>query len=405
MLQQIWNEIQQKKFSFFLFKVGRFFEKGSYIDRSNDKSLYQYMQDKKQKYYKIARYLISRFQYNEHRASQEEKDFLWQEICKEANRQQDLRRKRIWTISIGVAASIFIAFISTPSIISFLEKNGGIEDIASQMLALSDSCMTAKQPLLVISPDQIIPLQNHTKVEYTTNNQVSLRTTNEVKKIEKEKDETKSYNQIIVPKGQHTRLQLADGSELYINSGSKVIYPSEFSGNRREIFVDGEIFIDVKRNESQPFYVKTSDFEVKVLGTAFNVCAYSQFSSAEVVLLRGRVQIEDKQGECLELQPDQLAEIKHKQLTGKRTVDAKSYIGWTKGLMELKGEPLGHLLSKLKHYYGVTIICDDEVKDRDIHGCLDINYTLREVLDRIAITASIRVEEKDGIYYIHDIIN
>lgn len=363
------------------------------------------MQDKKQTYYKVVRYLISRFQYNEHKASQEEKDLLWQEICKRADRQQYLRRKRIRTISIGVAASLIIAFISSPWTIFFGEKNGDIEDIASRMLALSDSSLTAKQPLLVIAPDRIIPLQNHTKVEYTTNGQVSLRTTDEVKQIEKKKEETQAYNQIIVPKGQHTRLQLADGSELHINSGSKVIYPSEFSGNRREIFVDGEIFIDVKRNEKQPFYVKTSDFEVRVLGTAFNVCAYSQSASAEVVLLRGRVQIEDKQGERMELQPDQLAQIEHKQLTGKRTVDAGSYISWTRGLMELKGESLGQLLSKLKHYYGATIICDDEVKDRDIHGCLDINYTLREVLDRIAITASIRIEEKDGIYYIHDITN
>lgn len=360
------------------------------------------MQKQKHTYYKAIRYLINRFQRNEYKPSQQEMEMLWQKICTEADLQESVRRKRIRfrILSAGIAASLIVAVLSGPW--SPFRQTTDIEEAASRLLATAGSAPTSEQPLLVIAPDRIIPLQNHTKVEYAANGQVSLKSANEVKQVEKEKDEPQAYNQIIVPKGQHTRLQLADGSELHINSGSKVVYPSAFTGNRREIFVDGEIYIDVKQNEKQPFYVKTANFEVRVLGTAFNVCAYSQDPLAEVALLRGRVQIEDKKGGSLELVPDQLAQIKDQRLNGKRTVDASSYISWTQGLLQLKGEPLGNLLSKLEHYYGATIICDNDVKDLDIHGCLDVNCTLPEVLERIAITASIRIEVKDGNYYIHN---
>lgn len=359
------------------------------------------MQKQKHTYYKAIRYLINHFQRNEYKPSQQEMEMLWQKICMNVDQQESVRKKRIRfrILSASIAASLIIAILFEPW--TTFWQTTDIEEVASRLLATTNSTPTPEQPLLVIDPNHVIPLQNHTKVEYTASGQVSLKSANEVKEIEKKKDETLSYNQIIVPKGQHTSLQLADGSELHINSGSKVIYPSTFNGNRREIFVDGEIYIDVKRNEKQPFYVKTENFEIRVLGTAFNVYAYSQNSLAEVTLLKGQVQIKDKKGGNLKLDPDQQAQIKDQRLSGKRTVDASSYISWTQGLLQLKGEPLGNLMQKLEHYYGATIICDNDVKELDIHGCLDINCSLSEVLERIAITASIQIEMKDGNYYIH----
>ena len=359
------------------------------------------MQEKKHSYYKAIRYLIGRYQHNEFKPSQEEMDVLWHKICEEADRKAAIRQKRIRTLTIGVAASLIIALLSTPWMLYYQDRHATLEDIATQLLTTSDTSEATDHPLLIIAPDRVIPLQNHTKVEYSSKGEVSLKSQNQISQIEHKQESTSKYNQIIVPKGQHTRLQLADGSELHINSGSRVIYPSEFSGDRREIFVDGEIYIDVKRNERQPFYVKTTDFEVRVLGTAFNVCAYSQDPSSEVVLLRDRVEIADKKGDSMELLPNQLAQIEDKRLASKRAVDAEAYISWTRGLLQLKGEPLEHLLFRLERYYGVKIKCDDEVKGLDIHGVLDINCTLPEVLERISITASIQIETSNGCYYIH----
>ena len=156
----------------------------------------------------------------------------------------------------------------------------------------------------------------------------------------------------------------------------------------------------MKHDEKAPFYVKTSDFEVCVLGTAFNVHAYSSDEYAEVVLLRGRVQIKDQQEHDLQLLPNQLALIQDKKLAGKKDVEASDYISWIQGLLILKGEPLDRVLSKLERYYGVSIQYDSDVAKLDMHGNLDMNYDLAEVLHRIAITAPIQIKKLESGYYI-----
>lgn len=362
------------------------------------------MQNKRHTHYKAIRYLIQSFLRNEIQSSEEEKDVLWQKICKEVDYKTNHHRKlaHIRFTIIGVAASIAILFLISPWIFTKKSTQKDIEDVAADFLSTSIIDKDTEQPLLIISPDQIVPLQDNTQVEYSTEGKVSLKSEDEViNQLENSKEKTTVYNQLIVPKGKHTRLKLCDGSELHINSGTKVIYPSAFTENRREIYVDGEIFIDVQTDKKRPFYVKTSSFEISVLGTAFNVCAYSKITSAEVALLRGKIKIEDKSGKSMNLAPNQLAHIENKQLTHKQTVNAEDYIYWTKGLLRLHGEPLSYLLPKLEQYYGAVITCDEAVKKFDIHGFLDINCTLAEVLDRIALTASIRIEATDIGYHIH----
>ena len=356
---------------------------------------------------RVVRYLIRRFRREEVTPSAEDRDDLWLKICQEADRNAELRRRsvRLRWMAWGVAASV-VVILSVGFFARYMQEDTpDIEEVAVSILSESRS-EELEQPLLVMAPDRVIPLQNHTKVEYSSNGQVSLKSENgsdRVEKVEKKEEDRRqvAYNTIIVPKGKHTRLQLADGSELHINSGSRVVYPSEFTGNTREVFVDGEIYIDVKPDKARPFYVKTSAFEVSVLGTAFDVCAYSRDPVAEVVLVRGRVRIGDKSGGTMELVPNQLARIEDKRLAAKETVDAESYVSWTRGLLQLDGEPLESLLSKLEQYYGVIVTCDEAVRGLDIHGSLDINCTLAEVLERIAITASLWIETVGDGYHIH----
>ncbi len=133
--------------------------------------------------------------------------------------------------------------------------------IAVQM---SNESIEGEDIRLIVSEKEVHHVKKGATVAYSQEGIVSV----DEEKVSK--NTTKDlYDQIIVPKGKYTRLILADGSSLHINAGTKVIYPKRFEKNRREIFVDGEIFIDVKRDESAPFIVKTAQFDVQVLGTAF----------------------------------------------------------------------------------------------------------------------------------------
>lgn len=172
-----------------------------------------------------------------------------------------------------------------------------------------------------------------------------------------------------MPKGRFGRLILADGSELYINSGTKVVYPKRFEKNRREIFVDGEIYIDVKRNEKAPFIVKTTRFDVEVLGTAFDVKAYSEeHTCGEIVLLRGLVNVKSTSGSEAMLTPDNKAVVPSQGTIRTMAVDAADYILWTKGILPLNNGTVGDIIDDLGRYYDVKIVCGEDIRQIRITG-------------------------------------
>ena len=102
------------------------------------------------------------------------------------------------------------------------------------------------------------------------------------------------YNTLIVPYGKRSQLQLADGSKVWLNSGSKLVYPVTFEGKRREVYIEGEAIFDVAHNAKQPFIVLSKDHEIEVLGTLFNVSNYLDDESISTTLKNGSVQIRYK---------------------------------------------------------------------------------------------------------------
>ena len=88
----------------------------------------------------------------------------------------------------------------------------------------------------------------------------------------------------IVPVGRRSSITFADGTRLWVNSGSKVVYPVKFAKEKREIFVEGEIYLHVSRDEQKPFIVKTHQMDIKVLGTQFNVTAYENEANMQMCI-------------------------------------------------------------------------------------------------------------------------
>src|SRR5690606_14480825 len=94
-------------------------------------------------------------------------------------------------------------------------------------------------------------------------------------------------NEVIIPYGKKSELLLADGTKVWLNAGSRLAFPSRFTRNTREVFLEGEACFQVAKNEEQLFIVKAGNLDVKVLGTHFNVSAYPADATIETVLLEG----------------------------------------------------------------------------------------------------------------------
>lgn len=330
------------------------------------------------------RRLIDYFKTQEDLSSNEEMAELWNRI---ENGLDWKERRRRWHYMLGYAAAsaALISFVWLGSEWRFFHSRSNISTVASRMIGES----ATYGDIQLFSQGESIPVKKGATITYSLDGTVKVGKEKILDIVPKEDD---LYDQIIVPKGKFTRLILADGSSLYINAGTKVVYPKHFEKDRREIFVDGEIFIDVKHDESAPFYVKTSRFEVEVLGTAFNVSAYDEDNYGEIVLLRGAVKLKDNKKKTMKLSPNQLASVSDGVISGKKKVNAEDYIAWTKGLYVLNTESLERVFLKLERYYGSHIECDTAVKGMMVCGVLDLNYSLEEVLSRIAITAPIRFE-------------
>lgn len=206
------------------------------------------------------------------------------------------------------------------------------------------------------------------------------------------------YVTVIVPKGKRTTINFSDGSSAAINSGTKLIYPKIFNKKTRDIYLDGEIYIEVAKNEDKPFLVHTKNMEIKVLGTQFNVNAYNDEESHSVILVEGSVMVDSNNKKDI-LQPSQGYFNEHGASSIKK-VDVYSYICWRDGILKINGESLESLLKKLSRYYGVKIVVSENLKDVKFEGSLNLRDSLDDVLRMLAISKPFKYKNLDDYIYI-----
>jgi ferric-dicitrate binding protein FerR (iron transport regulator) len=197
----------------------------------------------------------------------------------------------------------------------------------------------------------------------------------------------KEYNQLIVPYGKRSSLTLEDGTAIWLNAGTRVVYPVTFDDDKREIYVDGEIYIDVAKEAARPFYVKTSDMQISVLGTSFNVTAYETDAAGSVVLVEGSVQVKNKGDKTSRLlKPNEMFTKQDGQV---KQVTASNHITWVKGIYISDNEMLESILSRLSRYYNVKITVDSHAAGLLCSGKLDLKEDITGVFDVLSSTAPV----------------
>jgi len=239
------------------------------------------------------------------------------------------------------------------------------------------------------------------------------------------KSEPMVFNEITAPLGSKTNIQLADGTKVWLNSGSKLRIPQKFEGNFREVTLIGEAFFDVKKDPTKPFVVRTSKLNIKVLGTTFNVKAYPEEGTIETTLVKGMVTITKTDAnlnskDAIFLKPNQRAtfvketgnlvlaesekklvkqEVKVKQdrkreekMICTKNVDTEQFVAWKDDKLVFKYEDFESLCIKLKRWYGVEInIKSEELKKYHYTGILQ-KETINDVIEMIRLTMPFRYE-------------
>lgn len=207
------------------------------------------------------------------------------------------------------------------------------------------------------------------------------------------------FLQLVVPKGKRTTINFNDGTRVWVNSGTKLIYPKNFAPDKREIFVDGEVYLEVAKDTNRPFFVRTKRINVHVLGTKFNVNAYSDEEEMSVVLAEGSVDVLaiDMQKSGV-LKPDQGFFVKQEQVKIE-AVDAYAYISWKDNVMKVNRQPLNIILNRLSRHYAVKFHVDKDLSNERYTGTLKLNDSLDKVLKSLSFsTAFSYIREGNDIY-------
>ncbi|MGQ7867756.1 FecR family protein [Sunxiuqinia sp. sy24] len=203
-----------------------------------------------------------------------------------------------------------------------------------------------------------------------------------------------AMREVYTKPGTRTMLTLPDGTKVWLNDGTLFKYPESFSGNKREVFVDGEAFFDVTTNSQKPFVVDNPIMKTIVTGTQFNLYAYAADQYFEATLLEGKIHLSGRAGK-IELDPGQQIQFDagSKQLL-KQQVNPENAAAWVDGKLVIHNERLDLAVKKLSRWYNVDIsINSSKLKAYELTCTLE-NEKLEQCLQLIAHALPIQYRVK-----------
>ena len=262
----------------------------------------------------------------------------------------------------------------------------------------------------LLNSEDVQLVTNNNTISFNDNIEISLdekgtaqinQRNKEIKKIELKRND---LNSLIIPFGKRSDLILADGTKIWLNSGTVLEFPAQFDENERVINLkSGEIYLEVKHDDNKPFYVITQDIRVEVHGTSFNVTSYDNLNST-VILVEGHVSLR-KNGvnRSVSLYPNELAVYNSESLEfDKKEVNVEDYTSWKDGYLSLNKTPMTEVLKRISRYYNLSFNYDNsvELQNRSCTGKIQLSENLENVMTTISLLTSTSYEIENNRIYI-----
>ena len=209
--------------------------------------------------------------------------------------------------------------------------------------------------------------------------------------VNEEIEEKPVYHTISTPVGGEYHFTLADGTMVWLNSSSRLTFPTRFTGDAREVLVEGEVYFGVQHDESKPFIVRVNDVSVRVLGTEFCISAYPENEGVMTTLVRGAVQVTSGNNQVV-LKPGYQAVVdQYSGAISQRAVELSLYTSWVRGIFEYENMELNDIMVQLARWYDVQFTFSaSECKGRRFTGVIRKYEDLNDVLDMIEKTTNVK---------------
>lgn len=333
---------------------------------------------------------------NKNRLNEEDRRQLFRRIQRTIARDSErLKVRRIIRYAVASCAAIVLIiaglyFFTAPEEEKVMPS--GTEQIVGNLLNHED--------IQLISGKESRSFQSNIKLNVSNEGSITIAQENAE---EETIDVDRAWpNQLVVPYGKRTQLILSDGSKVWLNSGTVLEFPAEFSAQNREInLISGEIYAEVAPDKTKSFYVHTSDFHVKVYGTKFNISRYAD-SPQSVTLVEGSVGLRSGSDKELLLLPDEQAVYGKNGMFDKQVVDVNRIISWKDGYLTLDRAPVSEVLKQIGRYYNLAFDYEADVnlQKRTCTGKIYLSDNLDYVMTTVALLSSTGYEKQGNKIYI-----
>jgi ferric-dicitrate binding protein FerR (iron transport regulator) len=332
------------------------------------------------------------------------------------------RRPRTITIplyTVKIAAAILIGLLLTGAwLILRTAKTTPSAAIAKNTPASNDALPGKDKAILTLADGTVVSLddahngtlaqQGNTKV-FKLNGRLSYNSAEPGAPIADNKPGAPmSYNTIATPRGGQYQVILPDGSQVWLNAASSLRFPTAFSGKERRVEVTGEAYFEIAKNSSMPFTVAipsaggssgssaAGGSEIKVLGTHFNVTAYTDDALLKTTLLEGAIKFVSN-GHSTLLDPGQQSRLtKGGQLDLASDIDVSQVIAWKNGIFHFEGADIETVMKQLSRWYDVDVIYGSKKASDLFYADIPRNTRLSDALKALALTGKVdfKIENK-----------
>lgn len=258
-------------------------------------------------------------------------------------------------------------------------------------MPLADVAPGTTKATLTLQDGSVIPLDSAGRQTLQQGQSTVLQQGGQLQYDVKGKENVVVYNTLSTPRGGQFRLILPDGSKVWLNAASSIRYPTAFAGKERLVEVSGEAYFEIERNVQQPFVVSLQqDNRVEVLGTSFNVNAYTDEPAMQTTLLEGAVRVSNNSGSAV-LSPGQQAVVAGNNSI--RVIQAKNpaqAVAWKDGLFNFEGASLDDVMRQLARWYDISVVYEKGIPDIGFGGKIGRDLTLTGVLN---------ILERTGVHF------
>lgn len=314
----------------------------------------------------------------------------WEKLVQKMDRRLRFGRKQFMLKIIKYAA---ILAVPLGIAVYFLNQQTARNISQETFTELTKQLSELKESSLILANGEVINLQEKQHepiIEIDGTNIAKEDSTLLYKNKDADDGKAIQYNSLVAPKTKVYSVVLADGTTVWLNASSAIKYPTRFSSGVRQVFLIGEAYFEVTKDPNKPFIVSTSNMEIEVLGTSFNVMAYPDEKYIETTLVSGEVKIKTAQSKLI-LKPGMQAKLNlETDELSQKEANIPQVTSWCLEKYIFEYEELESVISKLAKWYDITVIyANKEKKLLHFSGTLHKYDNIKETLHIIKLTTDV----------------